>query len=223
MSLETQHGRDKSDAACENFLSNNVWLYLIIGICLGVLMNPTLEALDDSISTFLRDLLPEGVGVLFTVFILERLNHRERIAAEKRDLLAQMSSPDNSVTRQAIKIMWARGWLQSGVAKGANLWDADLEGADLGECDLRDVNLWIANLRDARLWADLRGANLYQADLSGAMFTSHWGGATFDPTTKLPDGTFWQSDTDMSRFTNPNHPEFWRSSDRRSPAFVGDT
>ncbi|MEM6283861.1 MAG: pentapeptide repeat-containing protein [Chloroflexota bacterium] len=85
--------------------------------------------------------------------------------------------------------MWARDWLQSGVAQNANLWGANLEGADLGECDLRVANLWIANLRNARLWTDLRGAMLHNADLCGAQLSSLLGNARFDETTTLPDGT----------------------------------
>jgi hypothetical protein len=34
----------------------------------------------------------------------------------------------------------------------------------------------------------------------------------------LPDGTRWTPDTDMERFTDPQHPAFWRSDNRHSPA-----
>lgn len=195
-------------------------MYLLVGLGLGILVNPAVESINGDVPTLLRDLLPEAVGILFTVLILERISHREQIAAEKRDLLAQMSSPDNSVTRQAIKILWARKWLQTGVAEQANLWGADLEEADLGECKLRGANLWAANLRGTRLWADLRGANLTLADLTDAQLTSAIHGTViFDELTTLPDGNRWQPNTDMERFTNPQHPQYWRSSDRRSPAY----
>jgi DNA-binding NtrC family response regulator len=37
----------------------------------------------------------------------------------------------------------------------------------------------------------------------------------------LPDGTNWTPDTGMARFTDPEHPEFWRSDDPGSPAYRG--
>jgi len=30
--------------------------------------------------------------------------------------------------------------------------------------------------------------------------------------TTLPDGTRWKPDTDLARFTDPDHPDFWRPS-----------
>jgi len=35
-------------------------------------------------------------------------------------------------------------------------------------------------------------------------------GAQFDEDTILPDGTHWTPETDMTRFTNPKNPDFWR-------------
>jgi hypothetical protein len=58
----------------------------------------------------------------------------------------------------------------------------------------------------------LSGANLQGADLTGAKF---------DENTTLPDGTKWTPDTDMTRFTDPEHPEFWRSDIKWSPAYRG--
>ena len=54
------------------------------------------------------------------------------------------------------------------------------------------------------------------ADLAGAQLDS----ATYDEKTVLPDGTFWTAGTDMTRFTDPDHPAFWRSDDPASPAYV---
>ena len=103
--------------------------------------------------------------------------------------------------------------------EGATLWGADLQGADL-----RGANLQ-AYLRDASLQgADLRGANLqgaylWGADLQGADLE----GAEFDENTTPPDGETakWTPETDMSRFTDPQHPDFWRSNLLGSPAYRG--
>lgn len=76
------------------------------------------------------------------------------------------------------------------------LHDADLQDADLRGADLRD--------------AYLTGANLEGANLDGAQFSAY---------TLLPSYTYWTPDTDMAMFTNPAHPQFWRSADERSPAY----
>ena len=43
----------------------------------------------------------------------------------------------------------------------------------------------------------------------------------FNEKTKLPDGKKWTPDTDMARFTDPEHPDFWRSDFTGSPAYRG--
>ena len=51
---------------------------------------------------------------------------------------------------------------------------------------------------------------LYDGSLQGAdLLGANLQGARFDYTT-LPDGTKWIPDTDMTRFTDPDHPDFWR-------------
>ncbi|MCA9910919.1 MAG: pentapeptide repeat-containing protein [Anaerolineae bacterium] len=87
---------------------------------------------------------------------------------------------------------------------GANLGEAFLESADLEEADLRGANLVGAYLFDA---------NLEKTNLNSVIL---------DETTTLPDGTKWTPDTDMTRFTDPDHPQFWRSDDPDSPAYRGD-
>lgn len=75
---------------------------------------------------------------------------------------------------------------------------------------------------------DLSGINLQEVDLGGLNFANadltnaDLRGSRFDDTTKwvndkrmlfttLPDGNKWTPETDMTRFTNSDHPEFWRS------------
>jgi len=60
---------------------------------------------------------------------------------------------------------------------------------------------------------------LYVSNLQGATLD----GATFDQTTTLPDKTLWTPDTDMTRFTDPDHPQFWRSENPWSPAYRAPT
>ena len=120
----------------------------------------------------------------------------------------------------------------------AELYGANLEKAILVRANLRDADLRRANLKNADLMkADLSGALLSRADLTGAdlMYANakqtgkfiFWANATGDAEAKsssqrqliLPDGSRATPETDMSRFTDPNHPDFWRSDDPQSPAY----
>ncbi len=130
--------------------------------------------------------------------------------------------------------------------QSSDLSNADLSGAYLGFSDLEDANLnsaslftadlTHANLKVARLSAaKLRIANMNRANLLGAIMTSadvsgadfqganlQWAelsSMSFSSDTILPDGSHWTPDTDMTRFTDPNHPQFWRSDDPQSPAY----
>lgn len=129
---------------------------------------------------------------------------------------------------------------------GVNLSDANLSGANLYGVSLSDAKLWEANLSGAYLIkGNLSGGDLLAANLSGArlddanLSSAYLGGANltgayigganlsgaylrlawFDETTTLPDGTKWTPDTDLTRFTDPLHPNFWRSDDELSPAY----
>jgi uncharacterized protein YjbI with pentapeptide repeats len=103
----------------------------------------------------------------------------------------------------------SRAWLNYASLIGADLSDADLEWAKLEGTDLEGANLQGANLTRA----DLEGANLLHADLTGAILSTR---------TTLPDGSRWTEDTDMARFTDPAHPDFWRSDEEYSPAYAGE-
>ncbi|MBN1963327.1 MAG: pentapeptide repeat-containing protein [Anaerolineae bacterium] len=119
--------------------------------------------------------------------------------------------------------------------ESANLWNTNLESANLINANLTRAKLqqarmqWVhaaganlsgANLMGADLWGavlwavDLRGADLRHADLSEAQFhdaLSQYGTPVFDENTFLPDGTHWTPNSDLTVFTNPSHPIFWRS------------
>lgn len=66
-------------------------------------------------------------------------------------------------------------------------------------------------------FASLQGTVLAQANLQNATLDS----SEFNEETLLPDDLYWTPDTDMRRFTDPTHPDFWRSDDPASPAWSG--
>lgn len=85
----------------------------------------------------------------------------------------------------------------------SNLEGAYLVGAYLIKADLGFTNLARACLEDA----DLAGACLEGANLMGARL----GSTQFSEETTLPDGAKWTPDTDMTRFIDRDHPDFWRA------------
>ncbi len=110
-------------------------------------------------------------------------------------------------------------WLHGANLQGADLFGANLQGADLQGVNLEEAVLFGANLEGAILKeANLQGAYLREANLRGAYLE----GATFSEKTILPDDTRWTPDTNMARFTDPEHPDFWRSDNPLSPAYGGD-
>lgn len=119
----------------------------------------------------------------------------------------------------------------------ADLWNADLSDADLSGAWMQETRLWQAILEDANLWqARLHGANLRSANLKGARFNEtklenadlrdtdlqgtnfekarldgvNLRGARFDHETILPDGSHWHEQMDVTTFTDPSHPSYWR-------------
>lgn len=97
-------------------------------------------------------------------------------------------------------------FLAKAVLAGAKLEEANLQSANLGLANLQNANLLRSDLRGAILVdAQLNGADLWRAKLQGALLDN----VHFDEATRLPDGTLWTPETDMRRFTDPNHPEFW--------------
>jgi len=147
----------------------------------------------------------------------EREAEKEELEAKKADLIAQMGSSVKDVAIAATEELWRQGWLSDGSLQGADLSEANLNlyanlsGADLSLADLREAILILADLSGA----NLSGANLEEADLSGANLSEaklRWAEMyrTDLREAKLPDGTMWTPDTDMARFTDPDHPDFWQ-------------
>ena len=156
--------------------------------------------------------------------------------AKKADLISDLGSRAKDVAIAAAEELRRHGWLSDGSLQRAYLCRANLEGADLERANLswanlswadlcvanllraslRGANLCVANLFRASLYgADLRGANLSGADLREAilceanLFGADLSEVRFSQKTILPDGTKWMPDTDMARFTDPKHPDFW--------------
>lgn len=123
-----------------------------------------------------------------------------------------------------------RAYLMRATLRGTDLSGANMHEAIIAWANFQGANLTNANLQDAAsstgpgygqgsasaTECDFRGANLTGANLEGTQI----GVFIFDEATVLPDGTNWTADTDMTRFSDPEHADFWRSDDPNSPAYA---
>lgn len=119
-------------------------------------------------------------------------------------------------------------WFDDAHLENAVFNQANLEGASIGNYlrgatfveaqasyasfsgDLQDVSFQHTNLIGALfVQADLRGADFTEANLQGVRIRD----CHCDNTTILPNGTRWKAVGDWAYFTDPDHPDFWRSKD----------
>jgi hypothetical protein len=184
------------------------WLYVTAGFMLGVLFEPLLQYIRTDVGGFLQNLVPEAIGIVFTVLIIDGLYQRREEQGLKKQLIRQLRNRDNGLALQALTEIRAHRWHKDGTLRGAYLRNTSLQNADL----------WGTDLVGARLHhSKLQGTFFMNADLTDVDFQF----SEFDGTTTLPDGSKWTPDTEMRRFTDPSHPNFWRSDDPRSPAYRG--
>lgn len=200
-------------------------------LILGVLDQPQGLTLAQVIERTFRDLysnlVTELASIALTVLIIDRLNQHRAEERERANLILQLGSPDHSFAIEALRMLQARAWLDKGALNGVHLNRAHLIGAHLHNLSLVGAHLAWANLRHALLTqsdlshtslqeANLEGAALQGANLSGAnMNEANLTHARFDESTRfdgetiLPDCTYWTPGTDMRRFTDPEHHDFW--------------
>jgi hypothetical protein len=102
------------------------------------------------------------------------------------------------------------------ILKNVNFHNTELNSAVLSDTDLRDADFISTSLIGASLIkanlqnAILQGVKMQRAVLNGADLTNATiQGETFDDETILPDGTNWNPDIQISRFTNPADPNYW--------------
>ena len=216
-----------------------VVLLLLLGLAAALLRWAVPLPDDDWRKSLALNLVTEMAGaaltyVLFELFIGLMKERQAKLEAEKKereakkaDLIAKMGSSERSAAIPAVEELRRHGWLTDGSLRGAKLMGANLQGASLFGADLQGAILTVANLQGAYLLdanlqgailgganlqgaflvrANLQGANLYRANLQAAALQQ----ANFDPYTTLPDGTKWTLGTDMARFTDPGHPDFWQ-------------
>jgi hypothetical protein len=109
------------------------------------------------------------ISIGITVLIIDNVNEMYRRREEKRRLILQMGSPDNSFAVEAIRQLRSRGLGFDNSLRNANLSGANLRGAKMIAANLPGAHLTEANLEGAWLCvSDMTRAELILADLTGA-------------------------------------------------------
>jgi len=138
---------------------------------------------------FYSNIGTELLSIVLTVFIVERaIRRHEEKERTEPGLKARLIAQLDSRGSDEIKRAVAE-------LRQASLRGADLRGAQLSK-------------------ARLQSAILYEANLQDDVLTD----AQFDEKTVLPNGERWTPETELARYTNAAHLDFWRSDDPQSPA-----
>ena len=178
----------------------NQWVYLLVGIAIGLLIHPLLGRLQlNQYLDFLNDLVPEAVGIIFTVLILDRLDNLREKRQVRDQLIRRVHSRYNHTALQAIEEMRVLGYLE----------DNTLASTQLRGSDWQDANMYRANLSDTDLRnAKLSGADFVEANLSNAMVTDEQlANALTMYAATMPDGSRYNG-----RFNLPGDFDYARRS-----------
>ncbi len=171
---------------------HNQGLFAIVGFLCGLLLFPLVTQIE-GVNDFLGNLVPEAVGIIFTVAIIDRLNIWREEQQLKKRLVEQLGSRVNAVAVAAAEGLWANGWWSDDTLEEAHLERADLRGVDFGK-----------------------------ANLTGVRFHHpRYGAARFDETTIMPDESKWSPETDLAVFTDPENSQYWRGHGLRGKSLVG--
>ena len=187
-----------------------------------------LTFLKKTFDDFYTNVGTELASIAITVLIIDQLHRHHDDKNERDALILQMGSPDHSFAIEAVRMLGAKNWLKNGALANAHVAHANLEGVNLQDAALPNARMALTNLRHAKLTranlhnvyfkgadlqsacvrgADLRGANLNDANLIDTHFDDD---TLLNTETILPDNTYWEEGTDISRYTNPTHPNFWQ-------------
>lgn len=144
------------------YWKENEWIYLIVGVAIGLLIPYLFQSIQaDAINEFLLSLVPEGVGIFFTVLIIDRLDSIREEQVIKDQLVRRLQSRYNHTALQAVEELRVMGYLENGTLRNrnlrgsnwvdANMYMADLRGSDLGNAVLDKADFVLANLKDVNV------------------------------------------------------------------------
>ncbi|MEM9950280.1 MAG: hypothetical protein AAF846_01660 [Chloroflexota bacterium] len=89
---------------------------LLVGFLLGLIAFPALPQTISEVGSLLAELFPEAMGILFTVFFLDRIyaqrNEQQQLKSFKEKLIREAGSPANTTALHAFKELKNHDWLK---------------------------------------------------------------------------------------------------------------
>ncbi|MEL7433551.1 MAG: hypothetical protein AAFN11_06360, partial [Chloroflexota bacterium] len=82
---------------------DNRWLYLLVGFLLGGLLGATIELLTRNLNSLLVNLVPEAIGMLVTVLIINRIVENNRLKMLRDELYSNLHSRSNDTVLNALQ------------------------------------------------------------------------------------------------------------------------
>lgn len=136
-------------------------------------------------SDFDMNLTTEIIGIVITIFVIDRRNSRRELRRYQQQLVDEAASTSNETAKHAIHTIRRKEWLEAdaSILRGKNLIGSNLEAINLSNANLRGTYLDSANLQMAVLHktvlteaslinAKLRGAQLLFTELQDAFLSS---------------------------------------------------
>lgn len=154
---------------------DNRWLYIIAGALLGILATPAIEQITGNLNELIGNLVPEAVGIIFTVLILNRQATNRTREELKTRLLNESRSPAAGIAVTALYWLRRKNWIDKATFKNKAMPNVNWEGAYIGDLNLAQAKLQKANFKNATLTlqaddgtSEIRSLNLSEANLSSA-------------------------------------------------------
>jgi len=174
----------------KSFISQQiVSIVIIFTACIFLFLGIYLLRFTKSNEDLAASLAPEFIGIGITILFIDTLYNYRTSQQEKKVLLRQLASSNNSAAADAWHIVKGLGWFRSGILQGIDLSGANLRylvlcNAKLDRANFTGADLSNANLSPARIaksangelmWsgsdseaASLEDAKLVSANLQGA-------------------------------------------------------
>lgn len=200
----------------------------LASLCLAIGLAGAIEGpvpyppvLPDWLIKLHREVSPELIGIAIGVLLIDRANEKRAKRSAKQQLKSQlireMSSKDNGIALRAIEEIRHHRWLYDGSLRNQVFSGANWEGADLAGADFQGSAIIFSNLRGG---VDLTAAQLNDTSFDESDLSEVIGLETaYFKKIGMPDGEWYLPGTNLSRFTDPRHTNFWRSNDKNSPAY----
>jgi uncharacterized protein YjbI with pentapeptide repeats len=154
---------------------DNRWLYVVVGVLLGLLITPAIEQITGNLNNLISNLVPEAIGIVFTVLILNRLADNRAKEELKHRLMQEVRSPSAGTAVTALNWLRRENLITSNLFKKQVLGNINWEGAYIGDLNLQGSILWRASFKNVTNTllsfdgnGEERSLNLSHADLREA-------------------------------------------------------